>query len=453
MDGFERDLVCALKEVVNDSNWQYVGVKDMFNSPCTKLYSEDGEHVVLVHTEDGRFWAMDSACPHEGGPLELGDIEDVGNGKLALICPWHHFDFCLDTGSSSTGLQNQVYEVREFNGKIYIQTQSRLSLSPKTETAAVPFDSLTPRLPVPVCSEDTLCFWAAKILCTPEPKEKVALTHQVQEQWNSGQISEIGHAEAPEQPSREESLTVREPGRIKRGKGGTLASRIALLHSLANIEQWAIDLSWDIIVRFATVRLQNREQLPREFFNDFVKVAGDEAKHYQLLEKRITELGSFFGSLPVHNGLWHSAADTSHDLMARLAIVHMVHEARGLDVHPQTLARFAAQSDESSVKILEVIYRDEITHVAAGLRWFTYICAKEKRDHVSTFHDLVKQHFKGYLKPPFNSEGRKTAGMTEEVTISILSLYRAVTESLYTSFFISDVLVSVVPSFSEAFLV
>ncbi|XP_041075435.1 uncharacterized protein si:ch73-314g15.3 isoform X2 [Polyodon spathula] len=358
MDGFERDLVCALKEVVNDSNWQYVGIKEMFNSPCTKLYSEDGEHVVLVHTEDGRFWAMDSACPHEGGPLELGDIEDVGNGKLALICPWHHFDFCLDTGSSSTGLQNQVYEVREFKGKIYIQTQSRLSLSPKTETAAVPFDRLTPSLPVPVCSEDTLCFWAAKILCTPEPKEKVALTHQVQERWNSGQISEIGHAEAPEQPSREESLTVREPGRIKRGKGGTL--------------------------------------------------------HYQLLEKRITELGSFFGSLPVHNGLWQSAMDTSHDLTTRLAIVHMVHEARGLDVHPQTLARFAAQSDESSVKILEVIYRDEITHVAAGLRWFNYICAKEERDHLSTFHDLVKKHFKGYLKPPFNSEGRKTAGMTEE---------------------------------------
>lgn len=52
---------------------------------------------------------------------------------------------------------------------------------------------------------------------------------------------------------------------------------------------------------------------------------------------------------------------------------------RGLDVHPQTLSRFAAQEDTSSVKILEVIYADEITHVAAGLRWFTYICSKEER--------------------------------------------------------------------------
>lgn len=37
------------------------------------------------------------------------------------------------------------------------------------------------------------------------------------------------------------------------------------------------------------------------------------------------------------------------------------------------------------------------------------------QDCVPTFHELVKLHFKGYLKPPFNTEGRKTAGMTEEV--------------------------------------
>ena len=53
---------------------------------------------------------------------------------------------------------------------------------------------------------------------------------------------------------------------------------MASLHSLANIEQWAIDLSWDIIARFAGIILGDGSQLPREFFTDFVKVAGDEAK-------------------------------------------------------------------------------------------------------------------------------------------------------------------------------
>uniref|UniRef100_A0A8C1S2X0 Si:ch73-314g15.3 n=1 Tax=Cyprinus carpio TaxID=7962 RepID=A0A8C1S2X0_CYPCA len=411
MERFEKDLVDALKDIVEAGNWQCVGEKSTFKSPCTKFYSDDGEHIVLVHTKDNKFWAMDSSCPHEGGPLEQGDIEDLGNGKLALICPWHYFDFSLETGSSSTGLQNQVYDVRVLDGKVYINTQSTLSLCPIPVTEIPHQDSL----PVEITSsENTLCMWATKILHTADPQEKVSLTKIVQENWDRGKITETGEASPPAQPNRKDNLTVVEPGKIKRGKGGTLASRIALLHSLANIEQWAIDLSWDVIARFSTFRLSNGEPLPRQFFDDFVKVAGDEAKHYQLLEQRIMELGSFFGALPVHNGLWRSATDTSQDLLARLAIVHMVHEARGLDVHPQTLSRFAAQGDTSSVKVLEVIYADEITHVAAGLRWFTYICSKEGRDSLKTFHELVKLHFKGFLKPPFNTEGRRTAGMTEE---------------------------------------
>ncbi|XP_062845974.1 uncharacterized protein HI_0077 [Trichomycterus rosablanca] len=417
MERFDEDLVEALRDVVKAGNWQCVGETSTFKSPCTKLYSDDGEHIVLIQTDDRRFWAMDSSCPHEGGPLEQGDIEDLGDGRLALICPWHDFDFNLETGASSSGLQNQVYDVRVMDGKIFINTQSALSLypvpvtkpaKPKTQDALLPLEAKLES------SENTLCFWAVKILRTPDPQEKVALTVQVQGWWDTGKIGEIGERAPPDQPSRIDSLAVVDPGKIKRGKGGTQASRIALLHSLANIEQWAIDLSWDIIARFSTVKLSSADSLPRQFFTDFVKVAGDEAKHYDLLEKRIKELGSSFGALPVHNGLWQSAAETAHDLLARLAIVHMVHEARGLDVHPQTLSRFAAQSDTDSVKILEVIYADEITHVSAGLRWFTYICSEEERDCLATFHSLVKLHFKGYLKPPFNTEGRKTAGMTEE---------------------------------------
>ncbi|CDQ61452.1 unnamed protein product [Oncorhynchus mykiss] len=176
MDHFEEDLVAALREIVKDRNWQCVGKKCDFDSPCTKLYSEDGEHIVLVHTEDDRFWAMDSSCPHEGGPLDLGDIEDLGDGKRVLVCPWHHFDFCLETGASSMGLQNQVYEVRVVQDMIYINTQNELCLSPIPET-----DTSNGKLSVddvePSPSEDTLCFWATKILCTPDPKEKASPIH------------------------------------------------------------------------------------------------------------------------------------------------------------------------------------------------------------------------------------------------------------------------------------
>jgi uncharacterized ferritin-like protein (DUF455 family) len=92
----------------------------------------------------------------------------------------------------------------------------------------------------------------------------------------------------------------------------------------------------------------------------------------------------------------------------------MVHEARGLDVHPQTRSRFFNQEDSESVELLDILYKDEVTHVAAGLKWFQYACEKYKLDFIEAFHNMVKKHFKGYLKPPFNTEGRIRAGMSEE---------------------------------------
>ena len=61
------------------------------------------------------------------------------------------------------------------------------------------------------------------------------------------------------------------PGQTpKRGKGGSAASRIALLHSLCHIENWAVDLSWDVIARFGS---RADYELPKEFFDDFVTVS------------------------------------------------------------------------------------------------------------------------------------------------------------------------------------
>ncbi|CAM9411672.1 unnamed protein product [Lampetra fluviatilis] len=419
MERFEEGLVAALKDAVRGVGWQRAGPAGRLAAQrCTKLYSEDGEHIVLVCTEDGTFYAMDSACPHEGGPLELGDIEDLGSGKLALICPWHHFDFCLDTGESSTGLKRprRCGTTTVVDGNVYIKTENMLSISDTGQREDVCKGAVGCGEDTSGQGDDSLCYWAVKILSTPDPEEKVQLTLEVQRRWEAGELEAVGCWMPPDQPPRAADLAVLEPGRIKRGKGGTLGSRIALLHSLANIEQWAIDLSWDIIARFSDVRTADETPLPRQFFNDFVKVAGDEAKHFKLLETRIRALGSHFGALPVHNGLWQSARETSRDLRARLAVVHMVHEARGLDVHPQTRARFAAQGDSESVLVLDTLYEDEVTHVAAGLRWFTYLCKAASEGCVPTFHQLVRSHFHGYLKPPFDTQGRNTAGMGTEAS-------------------------------------
>ena len=168
-------------------------------------------------------------------------------------------------------------------------------------------------------------------------------------------------------------MTLVEPSKAPRlGKGGTPESRIAILHSLAHIESWAIDLSWDAVARFGAAR-----RMPKAFFDDFVAVAADEARHFSRLAARLRALGSHYGALSAHDGLWNSAAETSGSLEARLVIEHCVHEARGLDVLPATISKFRNGGDAESAELLErVILPEEVTHCAAGVRWFTFLCAR-----------------------------------------------------------------------------
>lgn len=416
-DGFEVDLVDALKTVVQDSGWQCLGsVTDLKKNKCKRFYAEDGEDVVLIYVPgQNTFYCMDAACSHEGGPLEQGDIEDF-DGELKIVCPWHSYDFDLKTGISSSGLHQEVYQVEVVGDKVYVNYPEDLHTKPCKVTPMSTSKENEPKTAESMEDTDTLSYWAVKILNTGDPDEKIRLTFDVGEKWQKREITTLGHMIPPDQPKRADQLNIVAPGKEKRrGKGGSLASRISNLHSLANIEQWAVDLSWDIVVRFAHVTVDGK-QLPQEFFDDFIQVAIDEAKHYGMISTRLKALGSHFGALPVHNALWDSATDTSDSLLARLAIVHMVHEARGLDVQPKTLEKFAKNNDPESVKVLEVIYRDEITHVAAGLKWFTYICKNSQPalDCIPTFHEYVKKYFRSYLKPPFNTEGRQTAGMYEE---------------------------------------
>lgn len=190
----------------------------------------------------------------------------------------------------------------------------------------------------------------------------------------------------------------------KRRHAGTTATRVALLHALAHIELNAIDLAWDLIARFGGAGM------PKAFLDDWVRVADEEALHFTLLTERLTALGAAYGDLPAHDGLWQAAAETAHDLAARLAIVPMVLEARGLDVTPGTIARLRRAGDEDSAAILQRIYEDEIGHVAAGRRWFEHLCAKRGKAPAAAWRELVRKHFRGVLKPPFNEGARDKAG-------------------------------------------
>ena len=192
---------------------------------------------------------------------------------------------------------------------------------------------------------------------------------------------------------------------MPRRRPGSPAGRIALLHAVAHIELNAVDLHWDIIARFAET------PMPMGFYDDWVKAADEESKHFNLMCDCLEELGSHYGALPAHTGMWRAAEDTAEDIMGRLAVVPMVLEARGLDVTPGMIDVFRKAGLTSPVAALETIYAEEVSHVAYGSKWFHFLCGRHELDPKEVFHTLVRRYFHSTLKPPFNEEKRAEAGI------------------------------------------
>ena len=252
---------------------------------------------------------------------------------------------------------------------------------------------------------ETLCRAALAVLAAPDPAAKVALTRAHAADWRAGAIAEVGTGRPPDRPARPPKPALRLPRDMPRRRKGGVAGRAAFVHAIAHIELNAIDLAWDIVARFTG------EAMPRAFHDDWVGVALDEAEHFDLLSRRLAELGSAYGELPAHDGLWEAAANTADDLMARLALVPMVLEARGLDTTPAAVRRLEANGDAETAAILARIGAEEVPHVAAGVRWFEHLARARGLDPVAHFHDLLRARFAGVLKPPFNSDARAAAGM------------------------------------------
>ncbi|MFM2389853.1 MAG: hypothetical protein RLZZ437_1408 [Pseudomonadota bacterium] len=255
----------------------------------------------------------------------------------------------------------------------------------------------------------TLAAMAVAVLSTADGRAKTALSRAHAAAWfaarAAGAALPIGQASPPDHPARPAAPALLDPRDVPRRRPGSPTGRIALLHAVAHIELNAVDLHWDIIARFAD------QPMPMGFYDDWVKAADEESKHFNLICDVLETLGSHYGAMPAHAGMWRAASDTATDLHGRLAVVPMVLEARGLDVTPGMIDIFRTAGVTQAVEALEVIYAEEVAHVAYGSKWFNWLCGRDGLDPKETFHSLVRRYFHGSLKPPFNTEKRADAGL------------------------------------------
>jgi uncharacterized ferritin-like protein (DUF455 family) len=238
---------------------------------------------------------------------------------------------------------------------------------------------------------------------------KTALSHAYAAQWQAAHAAEsqpeIGDTKPPLCPARSEKPELIVSRDVLHLKLGNEADQIALLHAVAHIELNAVDLHWDIIARFAET------PMPIGYYDDWVKAADEESNHFNLMCDCLEVMGSHYGMLPAHAGMWRAAEETMDDFMGRLAVVPIVLEARGLDVTPWMIKIFRQAKLTQAVDALEVIYAEELHHVAYGLKWFHFLSGRHDFDPTGVFHALVRKYFHGNLKPPFNEEKRAEAGI------------------------------------------
>lgn len=252
---------------------------------------------------------------------------------------------------------------------------------------------------------------ALQVLCLADPEQKAAATLDLQAQSALLSIANSapqGPADPAQLPGRPERPTLVSHTEVVRRSPATAQGRAVLIHSIAHIEFNAINLALDAIWRF--------DGMPRAYYTDWLHVAAEEAQHFRLLRNHLQRHGHDYGDFPAHQGLWTMCEKTSHDVLARMALVPRTLEARGLDATPliQAKLRQVGTADAlAAVAILDTILHDEVGHVAIGNHWYRWLCEREGYDPETHYGTLVTRYEAPRLRPPFNEAARRKAGFSD----------------------------------------
>lgn len=250
-----------------------------------------------------------------------------------------------------------------------------------------------------------------RCLALSDAHEKVAETRAAARQWKVGELPLVlgGDPEPIGTPGRPAKPALVAPKRLHRRSLHTPEGHAALIHAIAHIEFNAINLALDAVYRF--------RDMPAAYYDDWMRVADEEAYHFQLVRDHLNALGYDYGDFDAHNGLWEMAQKTADDPLVRMALVPRVLEARGLDVTPGIMKKLSDHGDQAAVAVLEIILRDEVGHVEIGTRWFHYLCAARGLEPEATFRGLYEAYMggtgRGRTSGPLHRDARLAAGFSE----------------------------------------
>jgi uncharacterized ferritin-like protein (DUF455 family) len=254
---------------------------------------------------------------------------------------------------------------------------------------------------------DNLFYLAHQCLVESNLDKKLLLSINVAKRISNVHVSFDSYAIAHDllKPGLPKKPTLITPKDVPKRNILTREGRAAMIHSFAHIEFNAINLVWDLICRF--------QNMPNEFYIDWVQVAAEETKHFELLRDNLNDIGYDYGDFPAHDGLWTIANRTEHDILLRLAVVPRIMEARGLDVTPNLIERFRQVKDSNTVSILELILEEEIGHVNLGTKWYRYMCEQQNQNPEEMFKKIVDEFIPSNKIKNINNEARLMAGFSQ----------------------------------------
>ena len=224
---------------------------------------------------------------------------------------------------------------------------------------------------------------------------------------------------APEMPGRPAGLRFKRQDAAKAAFPGAHRleqerERGRLLHFFANHELLATELMALVLLRFPAA--------PAAFRRAVLQTLRDEQEHTRLYLERMAAGGLGFGDLPVSGYFWRAVSPMENPL-DYVAGLSLTFEQANLDFALHFARGFATVGDDVTAQLLEKIYRDEIAHVACGLKWFRRWKNPEQSDWDAYCHQLKfplsPQRAKGFA---LNIEGRRAAGLDPQF-IAELDVY------------------------------